>query len=328
MSTEAASSGRHRLWLSSAISLCLVVAAVWVVRKELDTVHLADLRAALGAMSPAQVGLALLLTLLNYLVLTGYDQLAFRYIGKRVAWWRVTVAAFTGYALANSIGMALVAGASARYRFYSRWGVGTKDLSRIVVFYSATCWLGIVTLGGWSLLFHPIGASHGWLVRLGAQALGCALLMGTGLYLRFCASTPAPIDFGAMEVAVPSLGVAVGQVLLSMADWCLAAGILHTLLPASDLSYGMVVAAFVGAQVVGMASHVPGGLGVFEGSMVFLLHEHLPDAPLLSALVLFRLLYYFLPLPFALLILLADELRQRLKVPVTTPCVPGRDLPS
>ena len=35
-----------------------------------------------------------------------------------------------------------------RFRFYTRWGVGAADLSRIVLFQSTTFWLGLLVLGG------------------------------------------------------------------------------------------------------------------------------------------------------------------------------------
>ena len=60
-----------------------------------------------------------------------------------------------------------------------------------------------------------------------------------------------------------------------------------------------------------MASHVPGGVGVFEGLMVLLLKPYLTSAQLLPALVVYRAVYYLLPLAVALVVLVADELRQR-----------------
>ncbi len=57
---------------------------------------------------------------------------------------------------------------------------------------------------------------------------------------------------------------------------------------------------FLVSILLGMASHVPGGLGVFEGLMVLLLKPYLESRQLLSALVVYRAVYYFLPLTAAL----------------------------
>jgi phosphatidylglycerol lysyltransferase len=60
-----------------------------------------------------------------------------------------------------------------------------------------------------------------------------------------------------------------------------------------------------------MASHVPGGVGVFEGLMVLLLGPFMTSGDLLPSLVVYRAVYYLLPLALALVGLVADELHQR-----------------
>jgi phosphatidylglycerol lysyltransferase len=65
------------------------------------------------------------------------------------------------------------------------------------------------------------------------------------------------------------------------------------------------------SQLLGVASHVPGGVGVFEGLLVFLLRPYWPSSHLLPALVVYRVIYYLLPLTVALVALLADTIRER-----------------
>ena len=60
-----------------------------------------------------------------------------------------------------------------------------------------------------------------------------------------------------------------------------------------------------------MASHVPGGLGVFEGLLVLLLKPYLSSGDLLPPLLVYRAVYYLLPFTVALVGLVVDELRQR-----------------
>jgi phosphatidylglycerol lysyltransferase len=83
------------------------------------------------------------------------------------------------------------------------------------------------------------------------------------------------------------------------------------LLPPSELSFVSFLGAFLIAILLGMASHVPGGVGVFEGLMVLLLEPYLPAAQLLPALVVYRAVYYLLPLTIALVVMVGDEVRQR-----------------
>ena len=69
--------------------------------------------------------------------------------------------------------------------------------------------------------------------------------------------------------------------------------------------------AFAAAQLTGLASHVPGGLGVFDGLMVLFLRNRVPIAALATALVAYRIVYYLVPLAVALAMLLMDETSQR-----------------
>ena len=148
-------SERLRRWLPAALSLGLFVAALEVLRVELHAVTWRELTVDIVAMPPRRLALAAILTALNYLVLTGYDFLAFASIQKHLSRARIAAASFLAYAIANNVGFAMLSGASVRYRFYTRWGVTAEELSRIVVSYSVTFWLGLLALGGVSLAIRP-----------------------------------------------------------------------------------------------------------------------------------------------------------------------------
>ena len=143
--------GALRRRLAPIVGVILLIVALGVLWHEVRTVSVADLAAALRSIPHPAIALAILLTAVNYAVLTGYDQLAFVYLGRAFPRWQITMASFVGYAIANNLGFAVLSGTSARYRFYSRWGLSAAEISRIVVFYSGTFWLGLLVLGGWSL---------------------------------------------------------------------------------------------------------------------------------------------------------------------------------
>ena len=109
--------------LPALVGLILFTAALVVLRKELHAVTWNELTSDVLATPPTQLLIALLLTALNYAALTGYDLLAFAYIGNPLSRWRVAGASFLAYAVANSVGFAMFSGAAVRYRFYTRWGV-------------------------------------------------------------------------------------------------------------------------------------------------------------------------------------------------------------
>jgi uncharacterized membrane protein YbhN (UPF0104 family) len=64
--------------------------------------------------------------------------------------------------------------------------------------------------------------------------------------------------------------------------------------------------------MLGVASHSPGGLGVFEATILLALSSY-PREPVLGALLLYRLCYYFLPFVLALALLGAYEILNRLR---------------
>src|SRR6185436_7965564 len=105
----------------------------------------AELSGALAAMSRRRLALSVLLTLLNYVVLAGYDLAAFAWARLRLARARVAAVSALAYMIANSVGFGMLSGASVRYRFYTRWGIRPADLSRVMLFYSTTFWLGLLT---------------------------------------------------------------------------------------------------------------------------------------------------------------------------------------
>ena len=250
-----------------------------------------------------------MLTALNYAALTGYDLLAFAYIGKTLPRAHIALASFLAYAISNNIGFAMLSGASVRYRFYTRWGVTAQELSRIVFSYSVTFWLGLLGLGGLSFVVSPLAAArelpaHGllllvaWLLMLSRRRIcwrpsfdgGHCVSGASSCRCRRRDRPGSGADLGHRVDAGRSGAVrvvAVERPVLSPVPRCLPMAIL-----------------------LGMASHVPGGVGVFEGLMVLLLKPYLTSGQLLPALVVYRAVYYLVPLGVALIVLVADVTRQ------------------
>ena len=197
----------------------------------------------------------------------------------------------------------MFSGAAVRYRFYTRWGVTAQELSRIVFSYSVTFWLGLLALGGISLVASPLPEAHELPVHELAAPVGWLLLLTSVAYLVAVLVRREPIRIFRLELPLPPPRIGFAQLGVSAMDWTLAATVLYVLLPKSDLSFPGLLAAFLAAQLLGLASHVPGGVGVFEGLMVLLLKPFLASAQLLPALVVYRVIYYVLPLATALVVL-------------------------
>ena len=306
------------------IGLALFAAALDVLRLELSAVTWPELSADLLNTPLPTLALAAGLTVVNYAALAGYDLLAFASIGKTLPRMRIMWAAFLAYAISHNVGFALLSGTSIRYRFYTRWGVTAEQLSRIVFSYSVTFWLGLLTLGGLSLALSPPPPYSGIPLVALAVPVGCLLMTVAPAYLLVSLARDAPLRVRDLVLPLPSPGIAAAQVLISSIDWALAGAVLFVLLPPSQLTFLTFLGAFLAAALLGMVSHVPGGVGVFEGLMVLLLRPYLPSASLLPALVVYRAVYYVVPLIVALVGLVADEAWLRRTRVMTTIAVAGR----
>jgi phosphatidylglycerol lysyltransferase len=292
------------------VGVLLFVAALEVLRVELRAVTWRELSADIWQTPLSRLLLALALTALNYVALTGYDLIAFAYAGRSLARTKIAAASFLAYAIANNVGFAMLSGASVRYRMYTRWGVSAEELSRIILSCSITFWLGLFALGGISLaagtippaiaIPHQLIVFAGWLLMVVPPA-----------YLLLTIVKRGPLHAGRFVLPLPSPSIALGQIAVSAIDWTLAGAVLYALLPAGTMPFLTFLAAFLIAILLGLVSHVPGGVGVFEGLMIVLLRPYLASGELMPSLVVFRAIYYLLPLGIALIAMTGDELWRR-----------------
>ena len=168
----------------------------------------------------------------------------------------------------------MLSGASVRYRFYTRWGVTAEELSRIVFSYSVTFWLGLLALGGLSLVVSPLPRRASCRPAVAARRSAWLLMLVPPAYRRW------PRSCGGDRLHLPELRAAAAvaahrrrrSCCCRSLDWALAGAVLVRAAAASApaLSRSSSARSCV-AILLGMASHVPGGVGVFEGLMVLLL---------------------------------------------------------
>lgn len=303
-------SGTLRRTLPVLVGVALISLSAYTLRREFHAVSLRDLTADVRDTPLVQLGWAMSFVALNYLCLAGYELLAMRALGRRLRAWKVAMTAGLAYAISNNVGFSVVSGTSVRYRFYSRWGLPAEDLPRIVLFNWSTFWLGFFVLAGLSVVRTPLPdwvPIHGWAISV----LGwCLVALGPAYVVASTRGLP-PVALGPIRFALPSASIASLQLVLSIAEWSCAGAVLYSLLPDVNLPFVTFIGAFVLAILLGMVSHVPGGIGVFESLLVLLLKPYLTAAMLLPSLVVFRAVYFLLPFFVATIVLLADMLRRR-----------------
>jgi len=290
------------------ISLGLFVVAILVLHRELRHYHLRDIIAELKAIRLAFLGLAILLTFLDYWVLTVYDTLALRYIRHCLKYPKIALASFIGYVFSHN--MTIVGGSTARYRIYSALGVSAGEVAKLVIFCGLTFWLGFFAIGGAVFVLEPREIPAVLHIPFATvRPLGMIFIAVVAAYLIVIALRRRPLTIRGWEFSIPSVRISVGQIAVASLDWLLACGVLYALLPAvAKLTYIKFLGIFMLAQAAGLLSYVPGGLGVFEAVIMLLLSDRLEKSAIASSLVLYRLIYYLLPFAVATTLLAVHEL--------------------
>lgn len=296
-------------FVAPALVLGLLGAAAWVLQHQLRMFHFHTIARSLAAIPSRRLCLASMLTVLSYLVLTGYDALALYYLRRPLKYGKIALASFIGYVFSYNIGLSILGGSAVRYRFYSTWGLSTAEISKLVAFCALSFWIGVLTIAGVALVLEPSSLLATLSLHLAlARSLGVALLGVVVTYLLWSATQKTPLKLLRWEFRLPSIPLSLGQIGLSMLDWCLIGGVCYVLLPASSsVSYPAFLGIFVLAQVTGLISHVPGGIGIFETVMVLMLSPRLPVPAVLGSLLAYRGIYYLLPLALASLLLAVHE---------------------
>jgi phosphatidylglycerol lysyltransferase len=300
-------------FLKPLLILALFALALRVLHDTLAQYRYHDVIGYLIALPDNKVILAAALTLAGYLVMTGYDALAFRYIRHPLPYFKIAMASFIGYAFNNNVGFSGLVGGSLRYRLYNAWRLTAVEIAKVIAFCTISFWLGFVLLGGIFLLATPPEIPSSIHLPFGSiRILGIMLLLPAIIYMLWIAIRREPIHVKQWEFELPSARLFFGQVATSCLDWIIAAGVLYILLPNSlPMSFGPFVCIFLLAQIAGVASNVPGGIGVFEAIILVFLAPFFSAPAILGSLVAYRVIYYLLPLLVAILLLGTHEIVEK-----------------
>jgi phosphatidylglycerol lysyltransferase len=297
------------------VSVSLFILALRVLFHELRAY---DFRAVIGYFHSIPVtrrAASLTAVLLSYFMLTQNDVLGLRYVSHRLAYGKIVFTSFTGYAFSNSIGYSVLSGGVIRYRFYSSWGLSALEIAKVVLFCFVSVVIGYLALAGVSFTVRGVAIPSSMHFRIPlrtARPIGVLLLALLAFYFILAFIWKRPVRIRKMQFSFPSPSLAALQVVISSFDWFFAAAALYLLLPTdTGISIFHFIGIFLLGQIAGLASQVPGGLGVFEMVMVLLLPKSVTSAEVVGALLSFRILYYFAPLMFAGLLFGGFEFIQR-----------------
>ena len=300
-------------WAVIGASVSIAALAIFVLTRTLMAIDMAKLRGAIASTGADQIMTAFALTSVSFLALTGYDALALRQLKLRVPYPTTALASFTSYAISFTLGFPLITAGTVRYWIYSTKGLSAGKVASLTVIAGLTFWLGMALVIGIGFAVRPGGVSH--IDHLSAwfnQVIGFAVIGALVAYLAWAAKGHRHAKIQGFKLELPGLWLTLGQICLGLIDLCAAAGVLYTLLsPPRQIDYLTFVTVYVFGSLLGIASNAPGGIGVFEATMLKTVPAQ--ETSLFATLLLFRIIYYLVPFVLALALLGAHESIKRWK---------------
>ena len=306
-----------RPWLLAIAGIALAGVVGLALHNLLQSVRYTAVIAALYATPSANLALALIATALSYLALTGYDASSLKYAGATVKRSTVLLTSYVAYALGNSVGLGVLTGGAVRMRLYTEAGLPPAQVAQAIAFNAAAFSLGMTAFGALALLWGaPEVASILSAPVVLLRVIAAVLLAGLGAVLWLCGRQDHVNVLARWTLRLPPASLAWRQLAISAADLAASAAALWFLLPHGVVGLPTFVAFYALAVVVSLISHVPGGLGVFEAIILLACGKNAHAEAVLAALVLYRGIYFVLPLVIASALLIVHELRVGVAAPV------------
>jgi uncharacterized membrane protein YbhN (UPF0104 family) len=297
-------------WIGIALSTTIIIAASIALFILLRDIKIERVIAAIQATAPRAILVAALFVACGYLTLTGYDFFALRTIGRRDIPYRIAaLASFMSYAIGHNLGATAITGNMVRYRIYSAHGLSLVEVAKIAFITGLTFWLGNAFVLGFGMTLKPAAASaiNQAPVFLN-RAVGCAALAAIVGYLLWLLPRARIIGRHHWQVTLPSTPLTVVQIAIGVCDLTVVSLAMYALLPAQPpLPFLPLLVTFVMAALLGFVSHAPGSIGVFDAAMLIGL-PLFEKEQLLASLLIYRFLYFLVPLFFAVVALGVREI--------------------
>lgn len=298
---------RYRHQVSALLTIVLIGLVGIAVYRFADEVNYDVVIASLLATPTASVALAVLFTAASFCFLVLYDRNALAFVRRPLPLAQVALTSFVAYAIGNAAGFGALSGGAIRYRAYSRLGLAPDEIGRIIAFLAISFAIGVALLGTLSLLFVAEEAS----VIIGANPLAMRIVAGAVVVVCVGCFLVARRR-GGLKIGPVRIGAIDGRMLLRQffvifGDIVASASVLYILLPETAVSWPAFVCIFSIALGLALVSHVPAGIGVFEAVIIAAMGGTQNIDVVLGSLVLFRLVYYILPLSVAIVLLVIVE---------------------
>ncbi|MCD2177734.1 bifunctional lysylphosphatidylglycerol flippase/synthetase MprF [Rhizobium sp. C1] len=308
---------RYREYLLLAAILAVSSLTAYAIYSLTREIRIEDVRDALAATPLSAILLSLLFTALSFVAMIAYDINAIDYVRKeKLPLVSVAITSFTAYAVGNTAGFGALSAGAIRLRAYLRLGLTPEEIAKIIAFVTLAFGLGILMVTALSVLVTaPRLAALSGIDAQVIRAIATAVIVVMAVLL-YIGRDGRRISIGFLTVRLPDSKTASRQFLVSALDMAAAATALYVLIPQNAVGWPTFFAIYSTAVGLGLLSHVPAGIGIFEAVMVSALGSNVDVDRILGSLLLYRLIYNVLPLLVAALALILAETRRFALVPV------------
>ena len=294
------------------VAVAVTVLAFYLLHRFTEGITLAQVVDDIRATPTSHILYAILATIVSFAAIACYEILAVRVAAPgRVSTLTAAWTGVAGFSISDVLGFHVLTGGALRYRIYSQKGLDIGVIGQIVFLAWSSLWVAMIFLVGLALAYDPTGlAELSQLAPEPLRGIGIAMLVFVGLYLAWGAGGKRTITIRGVTAPVPGIRISLMQLTAGIVDIGASAFTLYILLPADAagaLSGFFVV--FISAIILGALSHTPGGIGVFEATLMAGLGV-IGRSDVLGALVLYRVIYFLLPLvPVALALVYLEAVR-------------------
>ncbi len=300
-----------RLW-KPAITVVAFIALLTGLRRLLTSFDYDEVVAGFAELPAAEIALMLAALIAQYAMYVLREYFAVAFAGQtQIGVARVTLAALISRSL-SSLGIATITGFALRLRLYEAFGLRRDDVGKITVYGESTYYVGLLTTCAVVLSLADLPPMVGTRIALPpTRVIGLVALALLAAYLMWSVRRQQPLRIRSFTVPVMRGKLLVAQLGLPVLDAFVGGAIVWLCLPpAAGLGYLHTTTICVVAGIAGSLSQVPGGLGVFEASVLAFVPPP-AHAPTLAALLVRRAVVNLVPIAVGATLLVTFEATRR-----------------
>jgi uncharacterized membrane protein YbhN (UPF0104 family) len=268
-----------------------------------DEISLKKIITSLNFLNVKFIFLSFFLTILNYFIVIFYDISVSKQLKLSISFKHLSLISLITFIINNNLGFGAFLGGAMRLRFFSRLNINLKDIAKYLIIFSWVYWVGLIFLASITFLFiipdtnilMPFVEA-----KINARLIGLLTISSLAVFILISVLKDIFKLNWSLLFPFASTKRLITITLISTLDWVLLSLIFYFLLPHGKLVYFDFLPNFLIAQIGSVTSHLPAGIGVFDSIMIYYFKDIFGLNTLLSSLLIFRVIYFIIPMIFAL----------------------------